>query len=943
MASQLTDDLILSHRLLKRRYVQIPKDQQAHLGDNAWSETLSRGQHPMLNVPASVLEDVKDLHTRKFAKFTQQASSAQRSATANLEEIEPKSSPQGSPTSSPQQDDDRETQWSTSPVQHLQIPSPSPKQPSLPRRSPLKRKTPPQFVNDEPQSSGVNSSGLEIELPGYVSQAMEPPVNRTALQVIATASAKLEPTPPSAQLPVVTGERAIKPPLANRKRITDAVHYSGSDSTPSEPAAAMRPSQKPNTSNHNSLNTTVTTIASSPSLSTQISRGRLSNLSGPKVVSDPAPYRSFTPTFEGRRQEKAAQHLVMTRTQTPGSSFAPTRAQRSTPAKVPSYTPKSSRHSLKHSQASLSTSFETFRLAYPDYSRSSRDFVTALLSVKQLRRDRALHEFLYDDFIRAYSSDYFAYVSECSRKQIDKILPGIQWYNENVQDVLYTQKIVRKNNLAAFLHFHANEAHSIRRALGDSQSTESAVEDSDEIMEDVLDGNEDDEPEDIELDRGAESQASPDVHIESPGPLTGSQLRDQPSLGIDEPTGTAHIAQDAEQVDEQMMVDHFNEYVQQPLVEAASSRPSPELHIESPSAAKVTAALTKHHAPARKSTTPTSVRSFASQEHDRDFLSPILNSSSRNHATMRTQISSVVSPPQRAAQLVASRGAHIVLAADEDSDDEDAFDPPMSSPTRPAAATPSLSKKAQAASAEQNGNGNDVLNSESPIPLPQRAAGSVSSTSRPREFSVGDEDDEDASAPSKLRAQQRPVLLSTSKLRTISAEEDQAESSEVPVSPLPRVVGPSSSSRSRVLAIKKEYGTDEDDNGALLPQPLRKPSQNVPAYRTTSRSSTAVARPMATSTMPAPKPSALVQSRVLGRQRSEAIVSKAPSIILGEGRRHSAGSSIASSTNAPRSKKRLSETSEQRSMRLKAFMEEQMEKKKRLSSGPPGSTSASRG
>lgn len=906
----------------------------------------------MLNVPASVLQDVKDLHIRKYAKSKQQASSsAQRPATANSEDLPPRSTSQGSQTSSPQQDDDHETSWSISPVHHLEIPSPGPQQPSSQPKSPLKRKAPPQVVNDEPQSSGVNSSGLEIEPPGYVSQAMEPPVNRTALRVISKASAKPEPTPPSAQLPIATGERVNKPSLAKRRRITEDAHYTGKDSTPKEPAAAMRSSQKPKNGNQTSLNTTATS-ASSPSLSTQIARGKMSMLSQPKVMSDPAPYRSFTPTFEGRRHESAAQHLVITRTPTPGPSFAPTRAQRSIPTKTPSYTPKPSQRSLRHSLTSSSTSYEMFRLAYPDYSRSSRDFVTALLSVKQLRRDRALHEFLYDDFIRAYSSDYFAYVSECSRKQIDKILPGIQWYNENVQDVLYIKKIVRKNNLAAFLNFHANEAHSIRRALGDSQSTESAVEDSDENMEDGLDGNKEDEPEVIEVSSGAESQASPELHIESPGPVKGSRLRTQPSLRTDEPTGTAHIAQDAGQEDEQMMAGHSSEEDQQPLVEAGTSRRSPEFHTVSPSATKVTAALTKHHAPqARKSTTPTSVRSFASQENGRDFLSPISSSSggtsrlasSRTHAAMQRQKAPVTSPPQWPLKSVASRGAQTVLVADEDSDDEDAFESPMPSPMVPTAATSLPSNNSRAASTNKTSDDGDdktVFNVESPIPLPQRAAGPPSSLSRSWDGPVDGQKNEDASAPSRLPAQRNIVSLPNNRPRTISVEEDEATSSEVPMSPLPRVLGPSSSNRSKGLPVDKEDGMDEDDDGPFELQPLRK--KNVIAPEPTPRSSTAAAQPITTSTMPALKPSALVQSRVMDRKRSEAGVSKAPSVILGEGRRHSAGSSIASSANVPRSKKRMSETPEQRSLRLKAFMEQQMEKKRRLSSGTPGSPSASR-
>lgn len=952
MASQLTDDLILSHRLIERRYVQIPKDQKALLDDNAWSETLSRGQHPMLNVPASVLQDVKDVHTRKHAKPTPQAtSSARRPSTADTAGFPSRSSSQEAPASSPDHNNDEQVPWSSSPVHHfraryeLQIPSSNSRQSSSPSNSPRKSRTAPQLVNDEPQSSGVNSVGLEIEPPGFVPQVTEPPVNRTALRLIATASAKPEPTPPSAQLPTGTVERVNGQPLAKRRRVTENVHFTGHDSTPSEAVAAIRPSQQPDNSNQNSL--TTTTSISNPSLNTQSTRGNRHKPSEPKVMSDPAPVRSFTPTFEGRQRARAAQHLVITETPISGPSFAPPPAERTTLAKAPSHTPKPPQRPLQHSQASSSTTYEMFRLAYPDYSRSSRDFVIALLSVKQLRRERALHEFLFDDFIRAYSSDYFAYVSECSRKQIDKILPGIQWYNENVQDVLYTKKIVRKNNLTAFLDFHIEEAHSIRRALGDSQSTESAAEDSDENIEDALDEDEENEPEVIELDRETECQASPELHIKSPEVVTDSpQLRSQTSLEINKLSGSA----DAEQGDKQTQGLGSEENVQESHAQAVTPRRSPELRVQSPGSAKFTAPLRVYDAPqARNSATPLSVKSFASQEISRDNWSPSLPSSagtsrlmtSLDRALTQTQTAPVESLPQHLASSVASRGSRTALAGDEDSDDENAFEPPMPPPTRPTG-IPASSKRSSVVLADRNADDNGASNSESPMPLPQSAA-DPSSTSKSRGSLVDTKHDEDASAQSKPPMQRGTPLLSPSKPRNTSAEEDEADSLEVPMSPLPQVLEPSSTSRPKGSQLGKKDGTEEGDNDAVEARPPPKSTQSIPARGPTPRPSPVAARLMPTSTMPAPKSSALCQGSVTGPQRSQARVSKASSVILGAGRHHSAGSSIASSADGRHSKKRLSETPEQRSLRLKAFMQEQMEKKKRLSSKTPESSFTSRG
>lgn len=901
MASQLTDDLISSHRLIKRRYVQIPKDQQAHLDDNAWSENLSHGQYPMLNIPASVLQDVKDLHTRKLAKSTEPAaSSANRPPSSRSSGLPPRLSSHEVPASSPQQDDDDDDEllpWSQSPVHHLRaqndyrLPSSSAHQPSSPNKSPLKRKIPPQFINDVPQSSSVNSVGLEIEAPGFVSQVIEPPVNRAAMRVIATASARPEPTPPSAQLPVATGERGSQPSKAKRRRVMDDIHEQGNDSPSSEPVVTIIPSQRPNTSNQNSL--TTTTSASSAPLSTHIARGSTNKSSEPKIMSDPAPIRSFTPTYEGRRQATAARHLVVAGTPTPGTSYAPPPAQQHASAKAPSHTPKPSQQSRQSSQASPSVSFETFKRAYPEYSRSRRDFTTALLMVKTRRCDRILHEILYDDFIRAYTTDYFAYVSECSRKKIRNILRDIEWYNENVQDVLYTKKVVRKDNLSAFLAAHAAEAESIRRSLPISEETESTVEESDEDMDDAPDSSENYEPEVIELDRESEIQASPELHIESPGPVqASSQHRSQVPLQTDSPTGTTHVVEDFGRMNKHKQDLASGEDAQQPHIEAVTpldtSRLCLELHTESSRAAKVTAAVEGHHVTeAHILSTPGSAKSFASQELGRDFLGQALPSSagsmnptsSRKRTSTQQQGAPTVSPSLRAARTGASRGSWNLLAVDEDSDDEDAFDPPLP-PTRPAA-TPSSSKRPHAVSVGRNADGNKVAHRSS---LPT------------------------AVAPSSINGPRRSLV-------------DEKEEEE-----------------------EEEDAANQDD--VLEAQPPIKAIQSIQAPRETPRSSSAADRRTTIPQMPAstaPKPSAPVSSSAMGPPRLEGRGPKASSVILGTERRHSAGSSIASSTNGPRSKKRLNETPEQRSQRLKAFMEAQIEKKKkRLSSGTPSSTIASR-
>lgn len=960
MASPWPDDYIPSDRFIERRYVQIPKDQQPYL-EKAWSETLSRGQYPMLNVPTSVLQDVKDLHTRRNAKPTQQsASSAQWPSTASSARLPPRPSTQEQPTSSPQRDDDVELPWGSSPEHHfrprsdLKLPPSIPCQPSSPPKSSPMRKIPYQFINDEPQSSGANSEGLEIDPPGYVTQHMEPSVNRAASRVFATGPSRPEPTPPSAQMPIGTGKRVTNPPPAKRRRVVEDIGHTSYDPVRAEPVGASKYGQKPD-SIQNSL--TTTTSAASLSLGTHFARDKTTQAGEPNVMSDPGPFSNLTPTFEGRRRDTAAQHLVITETPIPGPSFGPPPAQQDTAVKSESHTQLLCQQRLQQqSRASPVPSYDTFKLAYPDYSRSCRDFVIALLSVKQLRRNKEIHESLYDDFIRAYSSDYFGYVSECSRKRAKEILPGIQWYNDTVEVVLYSRNIVRKNNLDDFLNTHAEEAHSIRRILGDSQSTESIVEDHNTDREDALDEDEDIAQESHEQEVtdlalvDAESPASPELYMRSPGPVTKStQLPDRTPVRVGELTGTAGLEKDMEQVREQTEDLTSEEDVWEPLVEADSSRRSPEFHTESPSAAKATAASnSRHTSQAPKSPTPTLAESFASQENGLDLLRPISPSRPRLSKLAGSQChdeepnweASQVSPPQRAADLSSSNRPGSLLSGDNDHEDEKAEEPvePQAPPPPQPEERSVSSKTSRISSVDKDAHDDNAFAYKPLVSPPLRTAGSTS-VGMPGRLSVNDGHDVDTSATPKPPSQRDGKSLSTNKPLHSSTDGEESDAFEPPMSPLGQAVKTLPQSRFKRFPVDEEGDTDGD---TLKPPSPKNMTESVlaPEPRPTSSAAT---RPTRTSKVLVFKPSSLSQKSVTGPKKSVARPSTASSVNLGAGWRPSATPSVGSSIIVPRSKKRSSEAPEKRSSRLKAFMEEQMEKRRRLSSETPASTSVSKG
>lgn len=725
MASNFAPSAFLSDRRIKRRYFQIPEAQKKLLEDDgAWSENLCRGQLGMLNVPAEVLQDVKDFHARKKVESVpHQSRPAQQSSPPSASRLH-------APASPPQPDRDDEESgrvpWTPSPKEHLHPPPPE-----LPAQVQSKRKIPPFFFPEEPSSSGAVSEALEIEAPGVLGQEMSPPVNKGASRALATNSGRPEPTPPSAQLPLGTVDSAMKPPPAKRRRGMDEMHASeGSKSVNPRQALVLDAVSKPPSGNSGKNQDSLTTTESARSLGPQPAPEKSGQSGMSRSRSDPAACQqpsSLTQTWEGRRQEEGARELVHMESPTPGRSIAPPPAQRIPVDQSP--LPATGLSQNLTEPVIYLTPYESFKLAYPDYSENCRKFVSACLSVNQLRRDRQLPEFLYDDFVRAYSSDYLIYVSECSRKKADKILPGIQWYNEYVKDVQYTKKLIQKDNLAALLALHKEEAHSVRRSIGYSQSTasESGGEESDKEMLDASGEEEEEQGErelvDLEVEEAAPPD-SPELLIQSPGrpkprissksPLdkTVAGANDTPQARATPPT-TADARQDEPMQD--AIVEEEDRHGDISL-EVDRSRDSAELPVESPSAVKAKSTATPiRNSVSRMHKTPITNESLATQEtkrrqyasHDSPkFLrtiesSPPSRESAHGRGNMAVQAAPVISSPQTGTRQVLARQPH-ELPVDEDGeeDEEDAFDPPMPlPPPKKAARSSPIPKKTTAASA----------------------------------------------------------------------------------------------------------------------------------------------------------------------------------------------------------------------------------------------------
>ncbi|KAF7537648.1 hypothetical protein G7054_g3511 [Neopestalotiopsis clavispora] len=116
--------------------------------------------------------------------------------------------------------------------------------------------------------------------------------------------------------------------------------------------------------------------------------------------------------------------------------------------------PKSAMPFVSQEAISSETSWSPFVdycVAYPSYTGSLTDFVSACLCIPK----RRLATYQYDDFIRAWKEGYLSYVQESE----EGALVAIDWYLDIAEDLplAYQAKIVTKDNLKRVLEAYPEE------------------------------------------------------------------------------------------------------------------------------------------------------------------------------------------------------------------------------------------------------------------------------------------------------------------------------------------------------------------------------------------------------------------------------------------------------------------------------------------------------
>lgn len=674
MASNHQDDFVQARRIIKHRFFQIPSDQRKLLEDNSsWSQRLT-GQYGMMNLPSKVLQDIKDQVSRKHTKLQTHPNRNREASAKKTSPIQRSSSPADSNTS--------QISWSQSPprgqvgqgrqsIQSGQSGQSEEQQTPLPRQHHRLQVRYPLLVNDdEPASGGLHSDGLELELPDFMSQAVQsPPVNKAALQVAVPPSKKVDATPPSAQMPVGTDRAGTNPHAPKKRRIMEEIGWDKSPSSLPSTEHLNKTILKPLPENRSSYHGNLITSASANPQRSQ--RARQQRKDGNLARSDPVSYQDlsrWTFTWEGGQRNTPSRSTVLGKEISPGFRI-PSLLTHPPPAQKPS--PLTQQMQPTHWACNEgATPYEVFKATYPDYSENCRKFVSACLSLNQLRRERQIPEFLYDDYVRAHSSDYLLYISECDRKKVDKILPAIQWYNDTAKDIQYFQRVIRKDNVTDILAAHADEARAVRRSLGDSQSTESDsnAEDSDEEMEDVPSADEQEADEFEEQQPGS----SPELHIKSPGPVA--------HRAVSTPMQGQHTANDRHTSSKKRGLS------QSPIT--SSQMKNVTFPLQDDTASKVSAAAQKHtiSAPIQQSKAQSSSRLSHGSANLLEPSGPVPSSPPLMENRSNNRVMAVTSGDARAQHAHRSLPPTSTHDSDEDEDsEEDAFEPSKRASTLPAA------------------------------------------------------------------------------------------------------------------------------------------------------------------------------------------------------------------------------------------------------------------
>jgi hypothetical protein len=112
-----------------------------------------------------------------------------------------------------------------------------------------------------------------------------------------------------------------------------------------------------------------------------------------------------------------------------------------------------------------STIFMRYGNTYPEYHGSMKSFIKACVYIEWLLQMKmAPHPSLWDDFIRAFSEDYSIYIRSFKSSN-QKPMSGLEYYNTEILDPIFTCRILNPTNLGAALLLDISETNKIRKVF----------------------------------------------------------------------------------------------------------------------------------------------------------------------------------------------------------------------------------------------------------------------------------------------------------------------------------------------------------------------------------------------------------------------------------------------------------------------------------------------
>jgi hypothetical protein len=455
---------------IHRRFVQVPSDQQKLL-DRAELAWVPRG---FPNVPPGVLEDVKthnaracrprtpvgrealssqpttpvpdavealssqavSLYQARMVALSSQPASPAQTTTVH-EQSNRTSAGTGGDSDGEEEASGTSIPWSSSPPSHFGGPL---RQQELPtttgsrsrrfsgqddRRAEVHTLARAPILDFPPSSSAASGPVLEVEVPKAITDVLEPVDQRLA--------AVLEPTPPSAQVMPCTNTEITSPAKASKTQRRRRMKQ-----FPAAILASLDPA----------------------------GRGDVSGVTLPEGTAD-APSRLSSPVVSPSSPISGLSRTDLALS-APGNGQIPASAKQpdnatSTSQLVGKQVSSNPSVTLPRNGPPSQAPFVAFIQAYPDYKGSLGDFLRGVMCILQLQKERALSEFLYDDFVRVFAGDYLDYIMTVVHDQ--PALPAVQFYNLNVSRPLYTKSVLTKDNIKDVANQYPKKTRAIQHIL----------------------------------------------------------------------------------------------------------------------------------------------------------------------------------------------------------------------------------------------------------------------------------------------------------------------------------------------------------------------------------------------------------------------------------------------------------------------------------------------